>query len=63
LVAQVRALPGVSSVQITFHEHWEPDQHAMPPGCFRLAVVNAWSLDAGVAGRELLRAHFLADAT
>jgi hypothetical protein len=62
LVAQVRNIPGVSSVQITFHEHWEPDQHAMPPGGFRLAVVNAWSLDAGVAGRELLRAHFLANA-
>lgn len=61
LVAQVRALPGVSSVQITFHEHWEPDQHAMPPGGFRLAVVNAWSLAAGVAGRELLRRHFLGE--
>jgi hypothetical protein len=61
LVGQVRALPGVSSVQITFHEDWEPDHHAMPPGGFRLAVVNAWSLDAGVAGRELLRAHFLGE--
>jgi hypothetical protein len=61
LVAQVRALPSVSSVQITFHEDWEPDQHAMPPGGFRLAVVNAWSLDAGVVGRELLRRHFLGE--
>jgi hypothetical protein len=60
LVAQVRALPGVSSVQITFHEDKEPGQHAMPPGGFRLAVVNATSLQAGLAGRELLRAHFFA---
>jgi hypothetical protein len=34
----------------------------MPPGGFRLAVVNAWDLQAGLAGRELLRAHFLARA-
>ena len=54
--------PDVSSVQITFHEDKEPAQHAMPPGGFRLAVVNAWSLQAGLAGRELLRAHFLARA-
>jgi hypothetical protein len=61
LIAQVRELPGVSSVQITFHEDKEPEQHAMPPGGFRLAVVNATSLQAGLAGRELLRAHFFAD--
>jgi hypothetical protein len=62
LVTQVRNLPGVSSVQITFHEDMEPERHAMPPGGFRLAVVNAWDLQSGVAGRELLRSHFLARA-
>jgi hypothetical protein len=62
LVAQVRDLPGVSSVQITFHEDKKPEQHAMPPGGFRLAVVNAVDLQAGLAGRELLRTHFLARA-
>jgi len=62
LLAQVRQLPGVSSVQITFHEDKDPGQHAMPPGGFRLAVVNAWTLQAGSAGRELLRSHFLARA-
>jgi hypothetical protein len=62
LVTQVRNLPGVSSVQITFHEDMEPERHAMPPGGFRLAVVNAWDLQSGVAGRELLRTHFLARA-
>ena len=46
------SMPGVSSVQITFHEDKEPAQHAMPPGGFRLAIVNAFSLPAGRAGRE-----------
>jgi hypothetical protein len=47
---------------VTFHEDKEPEHHAMPPGGFRLAVVNAYSLAAGRAGRELLRTHFLARA-
>ena len=55
-------MPDVSSVQITFHEDKDPAQHAMPPGGFRLAIVNAWSLQAGRAGRELLRGHFLSHA-
>jgi hypothetical protein len=58
VVERVRRLPDVSSVQITFHENKDPGQHAMPPGGFRLAIVNAWSLDAGRAGREILRRHF-----
>jgi hypothetical protein len=62
LVARVRNTRGVSSVQITFHEDKEPDQHAMPPGGFRLAIVNAWQLSAGLTGREILRSHFLACA-
>jgi hypothetical protein len=62
LAAQVLHLPAVSSVQVTFDEDKEPERHAMPPGGFRLAVVNAWDLQAGLAGRELLRAHFLARA-
>jgi hypothetical protein len=59
LVDEVREMPGISSVQITFHEDKDPAQHAMPPGGFRLAVVNAWDLQAGMAGREILRRHFL----
>ncbi len=47
-------MPGVSSVQITFHEDKAPEHHAMPPGGFRLAIVNATSLEAGRAGREKL---------
>jgi hypothetical protein len=59
LVERARRIPGVSSVQVTFHEDKPADRHAMPPGGFRLAVVNAWSLDAGRAGRDLLRRFFL----
>ena len=63
LVTQVRRMPGVSSVQIPFFEDKSPEQHAMPPGGFRLAIVNCWSLEAGRVGRELLRAHFAAQET
>ena len=55
LVEEVRAMPGVSSVQITFHEDKAPAHHAMPPGGFRLAIVNALTLDAGREGRKILR--------
>ena len=53
--AQARTMAGVASVQITFHEDKLPARHAMPPGGFRLAIVNAWSRPAGLAARELLR--------
>jgi hypothetical protein len=59
LVEDVLRTPNVSSVQITFHEHRKPNSHAMPPGGFRLAIVNSLELDAGRAARERLRAHFL----
>jgi len=62
LVAQVQNLAGVSSVQITFFNDKDPSRHSMPPGGFRLAIVNAWDLAAGKQGRELLRASFLAQA-
>jgi len=51
-------MPGVSSLQITFHEDWEPERHAMPPGGFRVAIVNCWDRAAGNAAREKLRSHF-----
>jgi hypothetical protein len=50
--------PGVSSVQITFHEDRDPEWHSMPPGGFRLAVINCWDLAAGKAARERLQASF-----
>jgi hypothetical protein len=58
LQQRVAAMPGVSSVQITFHEDLDPARHAMPPGGFRVAIVNCWEHAAGDAARALLRAHF-----
>ena len=60
LIDEVRAMPSVSSVQITFHEDRPPAQHAMPPGGFRLAIVNCFDLAQGRAAREKLRAFFIA---
>jgi hypothetical protein len=54
VVREIRERPGVSSVQITFHDDRAPKVHAMPPGGFRLAIVNCWDLEAGSAARELL---------
>jgi hypothetical protein len=56
LLADVRRMPCVSSVQITFHEDRPAEAHAMPPGGFRLAVVNATGLEAGLAARARLAA-------
>ncbi|MDR3533039.1 MAG: hypothetical protein P4L90_21080 [Rhodopila sp.] len=59
VVDEVLGFDGVSSVQITFHENKDPAHHAMPPGGFRLAVVNARTLAAGRAARERLSAVVL----
>jgi len=56
----LRADRDVSSVQFTFFEGMPPRQHAMPPGGFRLAIVNCWRLEAGLAARERLALHFWA---
>jgi hypothetical protein len=58
LLAEIRAVPDVSSVQITFHQDRDPAHHAMPPGGFRLAIVNASSLAAGQVARAKLAAAF-----
>jgi hypothetical protein len=52
LVDEIRARSGITSVQITFHEDLPPEQHAMPPGGFRLAVVNCRQLETGLKARE-----------
>lgn len=46
----------ISSIQVTFEEEVRPENHAMPPGGFRLAIVNCWSLTAGKVAREAIRA-------
>ncbi len=59
LIEEIKGFAGVSSVQITFHEDRPPERHAMPPGGFRLAVVNGFDLAAARAARERLKEHFL----
>jgi hypothetical protein len=54
VVAQLRGTPNVSSIQITFHEDKPLKDHSMPPGGFRLAIVNCWDLETGFAVREKL---------
>jgi hypothetical protein len=58
LVDEIRARDGVSSVQITFHEDLPAEQHAMPPGGFRLAIVNCTELEIGQRAREDLALAF-----
>ncbi len=58
LVEEAERMPGVSSVQITFREDWAPDRHAMPPGGFRLAIVNGVDVPGALAARERLKRHF-----
>ena len=58
LQAEIRAMPEVRSLQVTFHEGKPPQDHAMPPGGFRLAVVNATSLAAARAARRRLATAF-----
>jgi hypothetical protein len=58
LIDDVLRRPGISSVQITFHEGRAAARHAMPPGGFRLAVVNCWDPHAGFKAREDLNAYF-----
>lgn len=50
--------PGISSIQITFHADREPAWHAMPPGGFRLAIVNCWEFSQGALARERLKEYF-----
>ncbi len=58
LVAELLEVPGISSIQITFHEDRPPTAHSMPPGGFRLAIINCWDLVAGLKLREKLALSF-----
>ena len=58
MVEAVVATPGISSVQITFHESQPPEAHSMPPGGFRVALVNATDLERGKAARRSLAEWF-----
>lgn len=58
IVGELAGEPGVSSIQVTFHADKPPQLHAMPPGGFRLAIVNCWDLKAGFSIRERLALLF-----
>lgn len=62
LQRHIREMPGVSSLQITFFEDKDPRAHPMPPGGFRLGIVNCTVLRQGEAARRLLASAFAADA-
>ena len=51
VLVKIEAPAGVplSSIQVTFRSEVSEALHSMPPGGFRLAIVNCWSLDAGRA--------------
>lgn len=58
LVDELRRSPGVTSVQITFHEDRPPASHSMPPGGFRLGIINCWEVETGRRLREQLALAF-----
>ena len=49
---------GISSIQLTFSEDRPLDDHAMPPGGFRLAVINCFNLDVGLRIRAAMAREF-----
>jgi hypothetical protein len=58
LQTRIRAMPNVSSLQITFYNKKDAGLHPMPPGGFRLGIVNAWDLQAGFAAIDELAKAF-----
>jgi hypothetical protein len=54
----IRTMPDVASLQITYHAGKAGEDHPMPPGGFRLGIVNAWDLAAGHAAKRVLAAAF-----
>jgi hypothetical protein len=58
VVARAREAGGASSIQVTFHEDKDADRHAMPPGGFRLAILNGSDLSRLREGRATLAGWF-----
>lgn len=54
LVERLLETPGVTSIQTTFHEDRPASAHSMPPGGFRLAIINGFDLEAQQRAREQL---------
>jgi hypothetical protein len=53
----------ITSIQITFEDEKPAAAHAMPPGGFRLAIVNCRDLEAGRNARAALDAMFRSSAS
>jgi len=58
-LAGIRTLPGISSIQTPFHEGKPPELHSMPPGGFRMAIVNGFDLAAAQTARERIRQELI----
>lgn len=58
VMAGYEATMGISSIQLTFFQDRPPQAHAMPPGGFRLAVINCFNLDVGLRVRAALAREF-----
>jgi len=52
------AVPDISSVQITFHKDRPQSAHVMPPGGFRLAIINSLDLETAFALRDTMAQGF-----
>ena len=57
-LVRFQSAPGVSSIQITFLENVAQSLHAMPPGGFRLAVINCFDIEVGLQLRARMAAAF-----
>ena len=58
LQKRIRALPGVSSLQITYYESRKDTAHPMPPGGFRLGLINSFDYEEGLKARDVLATGF-----
>lgn len=57
-IRKYRAVSAISSVQITFRDNLAATEHNMPPGGFRLAIVNTHNLGAGFRLRAVIAEDF-----
>lgn len=55
---KIMATPGISNVYYSFDEKLPPEYHSMPPGGFRLAVINCHELAVGRTIRRQLMQEF-----
>ena len=63
LVEEIKAHAGCHQRADHVPRRPPPERHAMPPGGFRLAIVNGFDLHAAMAGRERLREYLLAGSS